>query len=108
LEKTMKIGPPADRSTATAAEAKLATGGAAKAKVGPTGTTPTDVSAKVRLSDAVSGMLAGKDPVGEVFDAAKVERLATAIAQGKFVVSPAAVADKLIANAQELLSKKSH
>ena len=106
----MKIGQPADRSTGTAAaaEAKGATGSAAKAKAGPTGTAPTDASAKVRLSDAVSGMLAGKDPAGEVFDAAKVERLASAIAQGKFVVSPAAVADKLIANAKELLNKHSH
>ena len=106
----MKIGHPADRSTGTAvaAEPKAATGNTAKAKTGPTGTAPTDTSAKVRLSDAVSGLLAGKEPAGEVFDAAKVERLATAIAQGKFVVSPSAVADKLIANAQELLSKKSH
>ena len=65
-------------------------------------------AAKVQLSDAVSGLLAGNEITSEVFDAAKVDRLATAIAQGKFVVNPAAVADRLIANARELLDKKTH
>jgi negative regulator of flagellin synthesis FlgM len=38
------------------------------------------------------------------FDAEKVKRIAQAIREGRFTVNPEAIADKLIANAQELLS----
>ena len=38
-----------------------------------------------------------------VFDAAKVQRIGDAIRNGQFKVNPDAIADKLIANAQELL-----
>ncbi len=105
----MKIGQPREplAGTTVAGEAKATPlKGQAKAdgSVGATGSS----SAKVKLSDAVSGLLAGKELNGDVFDAAKVDRLATAIAQGKFVVNPAVVADKLIANALELLDKKTH
>lgn len=59
-------------------------------------------SAKVELSaGALAG--AGADPV---FDADKVQRIGDAIRQGKFTVNAEAIADKLIANAQELLSPK--
>jgi negative regulator of flagellin synthesis FlgM len=40
------------------------------------------------------------------FDGAKVERIAQAIRDGKFTVNPEAIADKLIANATELLARK--
>jgi negative regulator of flagellin synthesis FlgM len=40
------------------------------------------------------------------FDAAKVERIAQAIRDGKFTVNPEAIADKLIVNAEELLGRK--
>ena len=42
------------------------------------------------------------------FDAEKVARIAQAIKDGKFTVNHEAIADKLIANAQELLGKVSH
>ena len=38
-----------------------------------------------------------------VFDTAKVQRISDAIRNGQFKVNPEAIADKLIANAQELL-----
>jgi len=38
-----------------------------------------------------------------VFDAEKVQRISEAIRDGKFTVNADAIADKLIANAQELL-----
>ena len=38
-----------------------------------------------------------------VFDTAKVQRISDAIRNGEFKVNPEAIADKLIANAQELL-----
>ena len=42
------------------------------------------------------------------FDAEKVERIAQAIRDGKFKVNAEAIADKLIANAQELLGGPQH
>ena len=101
----MKIGQPAKQPVVTpaASEAKSPSD---KAKAGAGDVAAGSASAKVKLSDAVSGLLAGRQVSGDVFDAAKVDRLATAIAEGKFVVNPAAVADKLIANALELLDKR--
>jgi len=60
-----------------------------------------EASAKVELSPTVSQLAAG---AGEgVFDTAKVQRISDAIRNGQFKVNPEAIADKLIANAQELL-----
>jgi len=39
------------------------------------------------------------------FDLAKVQRISQAIAQGKFTVNAENIADKLISNAQELVSR---
>lgn len=54
---------------------------------------------------------AGAKSLGDVstdptFDSAKVERIATAIRDGKFKVDAGAIADKLIINAEELLGRK--
>ncbi|WP_418316591.1 flagellar biosynthesis anti-sigma factor FlgM [Piscinibacter sakaiensis] len=59
-------------------------------------------SAKVELSNAATTLLDGADAD---FDAAKVERISNAISQGQFKVNPEAIADKLLANARELLSR---
>lgn len=69
------------------------------------GKTPAagDSSAKVDLSAAVTA-LAGL-PMDESFDISKVDRIAQAIRDGKFEVNAEVIADKLIANAQELLGK---
>jgi negative regulator of flagellin synthesis FlgM len=58
-------------------------------------------SAKVQLSTTVAQLAAGGSE--GVFDTAKVERISEAIRNGQFKVNPEAIADKLIANAQELL-----
>ncbi|MFT7774857.1 flagellar biosynthesis anti-sigma factor FlgM [Roseateles sp.] len=42
------------------------------------------------------------------FDAAKVERISKAISEGKFTVNANAIADKLVANAQELVSARAN
>ena len=63
-------------------------------------------SAKVQLSNHVA--LAGSEASRADFDTAKVERIAQAIRDGKFQVNAEAIADRLIANAQELLPKSSH
>ena len=40
------------------------------------------------------------------FDAAKVARISQAISEGKFTINANAIADKLVANAQELLDSR--
>ena len=60
-------------------------------------------SAEVSLSSMADLKL---DPHGEgSFDAAKVERITQAIRDGTFSVNAGAIADQLIANAQELLDR---
>ena len=61
-------------------------------------------SAKVELSSAA---LLSSDGADGSFDTEKVSRIAQAIRDGKFQVNHEAIADKLIANAQELLGKTS-
>ena len=64
-------------------------------------TAPTEPSAKVALSPTVTQLAAGGNE--GVFDSDKVQRISDAIRDGKFKINPEAIADKLIANAQELL-----
>ncbi len=64
-----------------------------------------EASAKVELSSAASSLMASAGSAE--FDAEKVARITQAIADGSFKVHPEVIADKLIANAQELLSKGS-
>ena len=94
----MKIGPldikPAPSTTV--AERK---GTAAPAAAG-------EPSARVELSSQAT--LAGNEASRGDFDSDKVQRIAQAIRDGKFQVNAEAIADKLIANAQELLPKAPH
>ena len=76
--------------------------GAATASPVP-GSPTLEPSAKVALSATVA-QLAASAAEG-VFDTQKVQRISDAIRDGKFVVNPEAIADKLIANAQELVGK---
>jgi negative regulator of flagellin synthesis FlgM len=103
----MKIGHPADKPLpAPAAGTPAASAEAAKASAGVAAgaATPTvDASATVALSSTASTLLSSGG-AGE-FDADKVSRIAGAIADGSFKINPEAIADKLIANAQELLTK---
>ena len=63
-------------------------------------------SAQVALSSAakIAASAVGSDDGS--FDAAKVDRIAKAISEGKFTVNANAIADKLVANAQELVSAR--
>jgi negative regulator of flagellin synthesis FlgM len=105
MESTMKIGHPADQpppaavtnghaSTNSVAHAAQARSGAPVA---------TDASAKIELSSAAETLLTA--PASPEFDAQKVASISKAIAEGTFKINPEAIADKLIANAQELLTK---
>jgi negative regulator of flagellin synthesis FlgM len=81
---------------ATAAERKT------PAPTRPAGNEP---SAKVELSSQTA--LQGQPTGNADFDRAKVDRIAQAIRDGRFEINADAIADKLIANAQELLAKPS-
>lgn len=64
-------------------------------------------SAQVAISNAAK--LAASAPADDgSFDAAKVSRISQAISEGKFTVNANAIADKLVANAQELLDSRAN
>lgn len=99
----MKIGNPADKRNVAANEkASAAKATAEAAKQAGVASAGTDPSAKVELSSAASLMA---NPSTADFDAEKVQRISQAIADGSYQINAEVIADKLIANAQELLGK---
>lgn len=92
----MKIGPIENKAAVSPAvnERKSSAGGA------PRSGQAAEPSAQVELSPSAT---LGIDSGAAVFDGAKVQRIADAIREGRFVVNHEAIADKLIANAKELL-----
>lgn len=105
----MKIGIPADKAPpAAVTNGHASANGVAHAsnarKVPAPASAATDAaSATLALSSTASTLMSSA--ANPEFDAAKVERIARSIADGSFTVNPEAIADKLIANAQELLTK---
>lgn len=97
----MKIGSLENKALAPLAGERTAAPAAKPEKAATA--TPED-STQVTLSSAAKSLGDG----GAEFDTAKVERISNAIRDGKFQVNPEAIADKLISNAQELLSRGSH
>ena len=89
-------------TTAVNSDRKAATTNADK-KPSSAPASDVDSSTQVELSPAASLLSAASaDPA---FDSEKVNRIAQAIKDGKFTVNHGAIADKLIANAQELLGR---
>ncbi len=86
-----------DTAQKNGAQTKAAGGSAANAG-------EADASAQVQLSAAASSLL-GAAPADADFDADKVARISQAIASGSYKVNAEVIADRLIANAQELLGK---
>ena len=103
----MKIGNPADKplavvpTTSQGAGVDAAKAGPSAATLAAPATGTPDPSAKVELSSTAAALLSGTTP----FDAEKVARISQAIADGSFRINPEVIADKLIGNARELLSK---
>jgi len=100
----MKIGPNVEKPVSHPV-APGAQPGADAAKTPAAGASATlnDASAKIELSSTASTLLSSG--VSAEFDAQKVARIAQAIASGSFKIDPEAIADKLISNAQELLTQ---
>jgi negative regulator of flagellin synthesis FlgM len=98
----MKIGPLNDAALAAAAvgaakpERGAAPGIAAPQDAGTSGV-PVTVSAAARSLEAPAA--------GSGIDEAKVAAVRAAIADGSFKVNSEAIADKMLANAQEILSR---
>ncbi len=92
----MKIGPIESKPPSVAPAERKAEAAPSKGAVEP--------STEVALSAAATGMTASSSEAS--FDGAKVERIASAIREGKFTINPEAIADKLITNAEELLGRK--
>jgi negative regulator of flagellin synthesis FlgM len=91
----MKIGPIDNLPAAAPAAADRKAHGPAAARPA------SESSAKVDLSEAAT--LKGGAAGDVQFDQAKVDRISQAIRDGRFTVNAEVIADKLIANAQELL-----
>ena len=101
----MKIGSPSDKPAPTAVTTHGTPATGHHAGTAAAGAIPTqaDASAKIELSSAASTLLSSGSTAE--FDAEKVARISAAIESGTFQINPQAIADKLISNAQELLSK---
>ena len=99
----MKIGHPAagipeQAPVAPAPNGRSAPDEAAKAAA-------AESSAKIEISSTATSLIAGMQGAPAEFDVAKVDRISKAIADGTYEVNAEVIADKLIANAQELLGK---
>ena len=101
----MKIGNHADKTAPAPAKTGTTATTNAQAPAANASAIPVtaDPSAKIELSTAASTLLSGS--ATPEFDAEKVARISKSIDDGTFKVNPEAIADKLISNAQELLTK---
>jgi len=100
----MKVGNSSDKpAPVTVAGSPSPAQEAAKAQSANAIPATADPSAKIELSDAAATLL--DNPSSADFDAEKVARISQAISDGSFKIDPEVIADKLISNAKELLSK---
>ncbi len=104
----MKIGQPSDKpvngaSGGSRTESTKSTGRSGGASGAGALDGGVQASAKVTLSSLAGDLLGGADPA---FNAAKVDSVKQAIDNGTYQVNPEVIADKLIANAKELLGRQ--
>ncbi len=103
----MKIGNPTDKPAGAAPVGPVRPQPHENPKAAESQTgSATDPSAKVQLSNTAETLMSGS--ANSEFDAEKVARIAQAISDGKFEINADKIAERLIANAQEVLSKSQH
>ncbi len=103
----MKIGPGIDLPTAVAAAAlKKADQDkqAAPASQAEKSARALPAGAQVSVSTLARTLEQNDRAVGTDFDSQKVAEIKAAIKNGTFKINPEAIADKMLANAQEMLS----
>jgi negative regulator of flagellin synthesis FlgM len=105
----MKISQPPDNTVAlssnaiaNAAKSGVAANVLPKAPVNK-GAQPAGVA--VTVSPLARSLEVAEGAAASDVDTAKVEAVRTAISTGTYVVNPEAIADKLLSNAQEMLSR---
>jgi negative regulator of flagellin synthesis FlgM len=103
MERIMKIGNSVESAAVAAPTGRTAPADADKSTTSVSG--PAAASTQVELSSTAATLRAGTTQASADFDTEKVNRISQSIADGSFTVNPEAIADKLISNAQELLSK---
>jgi len=105
----MKISQPIDNpvaisSNAASSAAKSGPTASALAKTGATKSTQS-AGVAVTVSTLARSLEASSGGAGADIDTAKVNAVRTAIAQGTYSVNAEAIADKLLSNAQEMLTR---
>lgn len=78
-------------------------GQSVQGRPGSSATEATETSTTVQISREAAELL--ESSVDNNFDAEKVEQVRQAIAKGEYKINAEAIADKLLANAQELLGR---
>lgn len=89
------------RPAARKPEATVTTDVVRQTAAAPAPSTQVAISSTAKLAASV-----GSDDGS--FDTAKVQRISQAISEGKFTINANAIADKLVSNAQELLSARAN
>lgn len=106
----MKIGQPSDNPipvSSSVTQAPPKTGQNAAATATATAATSAQSSGvAVTVSPLARSLGAAKAADVSLVDAKKVAQMRSAIEQGTYVVNAQAIADKLLANAQEMLNPK--
>jgi negative regulator of flagellin synthesis FlgM len=101
----MKIGQSLDYSNL--AKPPTADADALKGAAKGAGRAAPSAGVEVTVSNEVRAMKQAQSSDAPDVDMAKVNAVRAAIEQGTYVVNPAAIADKLLANAQDMLSRNS-
>ena len=108
----MKVGNPLDKAVGGVSPTKAAGEGSGSTsrtagKSSSSESSASSDSTTVQISSAASSLLSSVTAATAEFNAGKVEQVKQSIDNGSYQVDHEAIADKLIANAQELLSNKS-
>ncbi|MBK6296400.1 MAG: flagellar biosynthesis anti-sigma factor FlgM [Rhodoferax sp.] len=105
----MKIGPPSDppvtASTPVPAAPSKAASNASASAAGAAAKSNQSAGVAVTVSTLARTLEAANRGETADVDTEKVNAVRSAIEQGSYVVDPEAIADKLLANAQELLDR---